>query len=399
MNRSRGLNEALEASESENQVRERCYQCFRPMSLCFCEAIPQIENRTDVLVLQHVGERFHPFNTARIVQKALRHCHVITDHNQRLGRHPLPIQAHSGLLYPRANAPLLSELSAAERPSQLVIVDGTWHQAKTIVRDVPQLRDMPCYRLTPASPGQYRIRREPDAQSLSTLEATVAALQVLEPDTIGLDQLLSAFHKMVENQLRRAACDPVWRHVNERQARPGHLPDALLQNTGSLVVAYGESTPGRPGQRTAAPTPVNWVAQRLGTTDRFSCRLRQQPPLPDAALAHMRLSAADFNAAVAPDEFCQRWDGFLQRGDVLIVYHQKTYQLLRNIAAAQPRCLILKSIFAARRASFHSLEELLAVEGVAIPTAEDTSRANQRLGMAVALIEHLQTHYGKLRQT
>jgi len=161
MNRSRGLNEALQASESENQVRERCYQCFRPMSLCFCEAIPQIENRTDVLILQHVGERFHPFNTARIVQKALRHCHVITDHNQRLGTHPLPIQAHSGLLYPRANAPLLTELSAAERPSQLVIVDGTWHQAKTIVRDVPQLRDMPCYRLTPASPGQYRIRREP----------------------------------------------------------------------------------------------------------------------------------------------------------------------------------------------------------------------------------------------
>ena len=40
------------------------------MSHCFCEAIPQIDNRTDVLILQHVGERFHPFNTARIVQKS-----------------------------------------------------------------------------------------------------------------------------------------------------------------------------------------------------------------------------------------------------------------------------------------------------------------------------------------
>ncbi len=137
------------ARELENEVRQRCYQCFRPMSLCFCEAIPRIDNRTDVLILQHVGERFHPFNTARIVQKALRHCHLIADHNQRLGTHPLPIQANAGLLYPRANAPLLTELSAAERPDQLVIIDGTWHQAKTIVRDVPQLRDMPCYRLRP----------------------------------------------------------------------------------------------------------------------------------------------------------------------------------------------------------------------------------------------------------
>ena len=67
-------------------MRERCYQCFRPMSLCFCEAIPQIDNRTDVLILQHVGERFHPFNTARIVQKALRRCHLIADHNRVWGR-------------------------------------------------------------------------------------------------------------------------------------------------------------------------------------------------------------------------------------------------------------------------------------------------------------------------
>jgi DTW domain-containing protein YfiP len=179
------------------------------MSLCFCEAIPRIDNRTDVLILQHVRERFHPFNTARIVRKALRHCHLIVDHNQRLGMHDLPIRAGAGLLYPQTNAHSLAELSAAERPVQLVIIDGTWHQAKTIVRDVPQLRDLPCYRLAPSSPGQYRIRREPDAQSLSTLEATVAALQVLEPDTVGWDLLLSAFHKMVENQLGHAASHAV----------------------------------------------------------------------------------------------------------------------------------------------------------------------------------------------
>lgn len=384
-------------SELENEVQERCFQCFRPMSLCFCEAIPHIDNSTDVLILQHVGERFHPFNTARIVQKALRHCQLIADHNQRLGTHYLPIQDNSGLLFPRANAPSLTELPAADRPSQLVIIDGTWHQAKTIVRDVPQLRDMPCYGLTPSSPGRYRIRREPDAQSLSTLEATVAALQALEPDTVGLDQLLTAFNRMVENQLAHPAGHVAWRQKKKRQSRPRYLPHALLQKTGSLVVAYGESTPGQPGQRTATPSPVNWVAQRLGTAERFSCRLRQQQPLPDAALQHMRLSAADFDAAVSKDEFCDRWSHFLRRNDVLIVYHQRTYQLLRHIEASQPRCLVLKSIFGRWRAGFRSLEELMAVEGVTFPTSEDESRANQRLGMAVALIEHLRTRYGNLR--
>ena len=367
------------------------------MSLCFCEAIPRIDNRTDVLILQHIGERFHPFNTARIVRKALCRCRLIVDHNRRLAAHHLPIRSGAGLLYPQANARSLTELPAAERPGQLVIVDGTWRQAKTIVRDVPQLHDLPCYRLTPPSAGQYRIRREPDARSLSTVEATVAALQALEPDTAGLQRLLAAFNKMVENQLAHPDSHAVPRRKENRQSRPRYLPRALLQDAGGLVVAYGEATPGRSGRRTAAPLPVSWVAQRLATGERFSCRLRQQQPLSDTALGHMRLSPADFDAAVSQDEFRRRWNHFLRPGDVLIVYHHRTDQLLRHVEASQPRCLVLKSIFGKWRTGFHSLEELMAVERVTIPAAEGKSRANRRLDMAVAMVEHLRTRYTEPR--
>ena len=139
------------------------------------------------------------------MRRSLRRCRLIVDRNQRLAARRLPLQPSSGLLYPGANAPLLTELPVDQRPSQLVIVDGTWRQAKTIVRDVPQLGDLPCYRLAPSAPSQYRIRLEPDTQSLSTLEATVAALRALEPETSGWDQLLSAFHKMVDDQLAHPA--------------------------------------------------------------------------------------------------------------------------------------------------------------------------------------------------
>ena len=50
------------------------------------------------MILQHVGERFHRFNTARIVRKALRNCQLIADHNRRLAAYDLPIQANAGLL-------------------------------------------------------------------------------------------------------------------------------------------------------------------------------------------------------------------------------------------------------------------------------------------------------------
>jgi DTW domain-containing protein YfiP len=359
------------------------------MSLCFCKAIPRIDNRTDILMLQHVGERRHPFNTARIVQKSLKRCHLISDHNPRLATHDLPLQAGAGLLYPRANAPSLTELPAGERPQQLVIIDGTWHQAKTIVRDVPQLRDLPCYRLSPHSPGRYRIRREPNAHSLSTLEATVAALQALEPNTVGLDQLLSAFNQMVESQLEHSASRSVWRQRKKRPARHRYLPNALLQDPHKLIVAYGEATPSRTGQGKATPEPVNWVAHRLSTAERFSCRLRPQQPLSADVLSHMRLSAADSDSALSHDDFRHQWNCFLQGNDVLVVYHQRTYQLLRHIEASQPRCLVLKSVFGKWHSGFRSLEGLLAVEGLPLPTSKGKSRAIERLDMAVALVEHL----------
>lgn len=390
------MNDAEPTNETTEE-RRRCYECFRPISDCFCDAIPQVDNLTDVLILQHVAERFHPFNTARIVKKALGRCHLIVDHNRRFGARHLPIQAGAGLLYPRVDARPLAGLPAAERPTQLVIVDGTWRQAKTIVRDVPQLAELPCYQLTPSSPGQYRIRREPNAQTLSTLEATVAALQTLEPDTAGLDQLLSAFHTMVESQQGYPTSHAIPRRKSDRHARPRNVPRPLLQAPEHLVVAYGEATPGRPGKRTAAPSPVNWVAQRLGTAERFSCCLRQQRPLSNAALEHMRLSTADFDDAVSRDEFCQRWNRFLHRSDVLIVYHHRTLQLLQQIEAAPARYLVLKSIFGRWRSGFHSLEELMALEGLPLLPSQDKSRANQRLEMAVALVEHLRTRHEQLQ--
>ena len=372
-------------------MSERCYQCFRPMSLCFCKAIPRIANRTDVLILQHVGERSHAFNTARIVQKALSRCRLITDHNQRFGTSELPIHNSAGLLYPTAYARPLAELTTRERPAQLVIIDGTWSQSKTILRDVAQLRSLPCYRLSPAFPGQYRIRREPDARSLSTLEATVAALRALEPETSGLDQLSNAFKLMVETQLEQTVERAARPRHQSRRTGIRHVPDALLQDPNRLIVAYGEATPGDARHDRSIPLPVNWVAHRLGTSERFSCCLQQRRPLSDAAFYHMRLTAADIAGAVSEHEFCRRWSEFLSPRDVLIVYHQRTYQLLQNVAAPQPRPLVLKSIFRNWHAGLQSQEQIVAAEGLQVSSTEDQSRACQRMKMSLALVRHLRS--------
>ncbi len=85
---------------------------------------------------------------------------------------------------------------------------------------------------------------------------------------------------------------------------------------------------------------------------------------------------------------------FLRRNDVLIVYHHRTYQLLQNIEACSRDAWSSNRYLGNRRAGFHSLEELMAVEEVTLPISNHKSRANQRLDMAVALVEHLRSRYG-----
>ena len=362
----------------------RCYGCFRPIQLCFCDGVPRIENRVEVLIFQHVRERWHAFNTARIVSRSLQRCRLIVDHTQGFAKRDLPVQDDAVLLYPDQNAPPVSELRH-RKPTQLVIIDGTWHQAKTIVRDLPQLKSLRRVRIQPPTPGQYRIRREPDDQSLSTLEATVAALGDLEPETVGLGQLLNVFHRMVADQLAQSGARMSTR-VRQNRGPLRHLPRAFSDASNNLVVAYGEA---RPHVRGKPPWPISWVAQRLGTQETFTALLEQPEDLPTATLKHLKLTTQDFEKAISPEEFRRRWNSFLNPEDVLVVYHARTYRLLNSIEADQPRCLVLKSVFGHRHSQVRSLEAMLAAEGLRTPSLVASTRAHERLAMAMELVRHL----------
>ena len=182
-------------------VRPRCYACYRPKYACFCDAIPKIDNQTNLLILQHRIERTHPFNSARIVDHSLQNAELIVGRNMELANMDLGISKNAGLLYPRWNAQPLEELAPNELPDQFVFLDGTWNHARTMYRDIPILKTLPCYRLKPESPSRYLVRKEPTRDSLSTLEAVVSVLQQVEPELGGLDRLIAAFDLMNQQQV------------------------------------------------------------------------------------------------------------------------------------------------------------------------------------------------------
>ncbi len=371
-------------------MADRCYRCFRPASLCYCHTLPTIDNATPVLILQHLGERDHPFNTARMVQHSLRQCEVVTGYPAAIASKPLPLLPGAGLLYPKPGARLLPELAAADMPTQLVVIDGTWGQAKSLYRDVPQLHDLPCYVLAPEKPGEFRIRREPDDQSLSTVEAVCASLSHIAPATGGLPDLLDAFRTMNDRQLETAGSHDSWRRKKAAAGSACPLPRALQKPAAKIVVAYGEATPEQ--NRGESPRPLNWFAQRL-TGDRFAATLRPPARLTSAAMSHMRLTEVDIAGAVDDETFRQQWQRFSQRDDTLVAYHPRTLCLLQSVCGATGKAVAVKSIPGIWPHRFTSLEELLAFESIGQPSPALTPRATHRLQMAVTLVEHLRGKY------
>ena len=135
----------------------RCFRCFRPTKLCYCATVPTVANRTAILILQHRRERFHPFNTARIVNQSLQQSSLLVGHNQDLSArfNQLPLDPQTGLLFPGDDARVLTATPKSEFPKQLIVPDGTWHHVKTLMRDIPRLQTLPRFCLAPANTNKH----------------------------------------------------------------------------------------------------------------------------------------------------------------------------------------------------------------------------------------------------
>ena len=101
------------------------------------------------------------------------------------------------LLYPGAGAIDIVR-SPPRGPVTLVVVDGTWAQTKKVVTSNPNLAALPRYAFVPSRPSEYRIRREPNATSVATIEALVHALTALEGDRF--EDLLAPFRFVRDGQ-------------------------------------------------------------------------------------------------------------------------------------------------------------------------------------------------------
>lgn len=209
------------AHERSANLRPVCRQCARPDALCVCDVMPpeQLATQTKILILQHPNERRKKnLSTVPLLKLSLQNVQVVVGYTfepeslppvQKLfeqGRKPL-------LLYPSEGAIPLDDASLTtnnqcsdDRPDNLIqsndenlliIVDGTWNEAKRMVRDSPRLVECcQAVQFTSEASSIYdAMRREPQEHCLSTLEACAQVLLLLEPQA---DQVQESLHRVLQ---------------------------------------------------------------------------------------------------------------------------------------------------------------------------------------------------------
>jgi DTW domain-containing protein YfiP len=361
---------------------------MRPSAVCHCELIPRIENQTEIIIAQHIRERSHPFNTARIVNQSLTNSKLLVDYAENFENHSHQIDSETAILFPSKSAIELKELPRQEHPKKLLLLDGTWNQAKRMYRKWPAIHRLPHYKLSPNQPGQYRIRLEPDDLSLSTVEATVMALNVLEPELENVDQLLKVFETMVQRQLAHPSASY---DGGANRSPTLNIPRRLLTRSNNLVLAYGEAAPVRRGSpKKIFRLPALWVAKRISTGEEFCCPIQTQPPVDDSLLQYFDLTAKDFQHAVSVTEFRDRWQQFTRPDDILIVFSSGSLRLLRAAKIATENAISLQSVNYDLHQTSSSLSDFLTRNDVPVPQPDFRGRSGIRLANLHGLVLHLQ---------
>lgn len=373
------------------EFRPRCLACMRPVSLCLCASVPRVVTRTRLCILQHKKEHRHPFGTARLVGLSLPNAKVHIVHgglDNDLGFRP-ELPADAALLFPHPDALDLEALPPEQRPGTLVVLDGTWAHVRRLYKHNPWLRELPHVKLQPAAPSNYRIRSEPRPDYISTLEAIVAALRILEPDTDGLDGLLAAFDGMIDGQLHHLhRLDKRGRFKTPRLKESRRLPALLEAN--NLVVVYGETAlPG--GDQGARRELVQWTAARLADGELFEVLVRPagRPPTADH-MRHFGLTVEQLERGVDLTEARQRFLAFADADAGLLAWTGTTLDWGRPLLADSAATAILKIAYCnLRNRGAGLLEQVIAREGLSAAPLPCAGRAQHRLGNALVMARWL----------
>ncbi len=337
-----------------------------------------------------------PIGTARMAARCLVDSALAVGTD--LDTHPKVVQALGDvtrrpvLLWPGPDAEDLAT-SPPSGPVTLFAVDGTWAQAKKLLKLNPVIAALPRYGIAPAAPSEYRIRRPPRAECLSTIEALATALGVLEGDPEPYRAMLAPFRAMVDAQIAYAAksTQPRFLGLERRQRRGLWRPPQALSDPSRVVVVAAETNAWPFDAKDVHPDEiVHWLAVRGDETARFSAVVRPTHPLAPRVEAHTGLAADLLLGGTSREAFLEAFATFLRAGDTIATWGRYATELVGEAGFASDHAVVDLRRVAADwlRDSPGSIERCVERLALVAPPL-GAGRAGRRLGLLLRVFRQV----------
>ncbi len=198
----------------KNEIRKKCYNCYRPTSSCMCSYIKPIDTKTKFVILMHPKEfRKTKNGTGHFTNISLKNCELyvgidFTNHH-KINALLSDISNSCYILYPGDNSMSLNttNIKQQNKTNVIFLIDSTWPCSKKILAVSKNLYNIPRLSFEHTKASQFKIKTQPNSYCLSTIESTLCVLELLNMHKIEnieenlIINFLKPFEKMVEYQV------------------------------------------------------------------------------------------------------------------------------------------------------------------------------------------------------
>ena len=182
--RAQQISESRREFNARGGKMDRCDQCLIAKHYCICEGAEYASCDAAVCLLMYHNESFKPSNTGRLIAE------IVPDNYAFRWDRTSPDPALLALLNNDKYQPFVIfpaedvetdrvvtqvETLAGKQPL-FIFLDGTWREAKKMIRKSPYLDNLPVLSITAEKLSDYRLRVAPHAHQLGTAEVAIMVL-------------------------------------------------------------------------------------------------------------------------------------------------------------------------------------------------------------------------------
>ena len=204
------------------KTREFCWSCHRPQVACFCDKVQAFSSDARFALIVHPYEAKSTVGTAWIMRRSISNLKWFRSKGRDLDTDPeFLAMIHSPevvpfLLFPGKNSLNLNHASDEEWRQRVpqswkplfIVIDGTWTQAKQMLRESALLRSLPSASFETTQLSEYGFKKQPDPHCLSSVEGVHRVIEILAsrswaklPALRAHDQMIEIFRGMVRFQI------------------------------------------------------------------------------------------------------------------------------------------------------------------------------------------------------